>query len=809
MSQRTSAGILTLSEAEIHLRQQFNELLKLSLQAVAHRKKIQLSMTQFSRFLDSFRQIANDEKMSPVQLEAYQIIIKIARDYYSIISQQFLHCWAHSVIDNSCSQVAADLTMMASCLHDATIHLDPNGAENFDASDPQWLQFHILDLNAVIASFTQFLSGLSNGNNNQKIALLMEAKLRSINKFLEEYENEGFFPGARIFSPIPMNYQIWRIERTDFVMESQEGSGGVANVFYGHFLPTGQEVAIKKLKYGKLTGTRLNIFQREVVILATAKHPAVLEFVGATDAPPYCILTEWMAGGSLYQELNQKHRLDQTMLTKVAYDIARGMAFLHKMKIIHRDLKSLNVLLDSKGNAKICDFGFSRFKNSDDDAMTQNIGTPHWMAPELLGGSTNYNEKIDVYAYGIVLWEILMKQLPYQNMEQNDVIGQVLVKDIRPPIPDDTPEELKNLIQKCWNRDASKRPSFTDILTIWRTGKVLYPGADKDLIAEYLDIPLDDAERACSDVESHLSSSDSSGIEKFAETLEKDGIPPELADRCWSNLQSINHVGHEEAYCKCLLMFLKTEAVRESASVLRDMPPNSLSYEKVLEICELIPSGYSNLEDDLVMIACKNNGIEEVLLRSIEKKHLTLALELLARSGIRHPEMKDAVIQRAIQVMECDDTCVKIAATRFFVANNFAHLIPMNVIQNNMKSRNITLKNASYVAAAKIAEEGHKLPSDLIEVCASLWRESALAGTVIVNACRNRKTASAVLNRIAYGAQPPPEISAMILAQCSNHIELRGYVKMVMKQMTFPKCNLETKKALRILQNLPEEEPNL
>jgi len=218
------------------------------------------------------------------------------------------------------------------------------------------------------------------------------------------------------------------------------------------------------MKMQNITEHALQEFKKELNILSRLRHPNVVLLMGACTSPPnLCFITEFLAGGSLYDALHSKKlQMNMTLFKKLARDIAQGMNYLHRKKIIHRDLKSLNLLLDSYNNIKICDFGLSKAKTGA-DIMTKSIGTPIWMSPELLKGE-DYDEKVDVYAYGIILWEIGTGELPFSNLDTMQIAVTVVTKGLRPVIPPQWPPSLKELIQQCWHEKPSQRPSFDAIL---------------------------------------------------------------------------------------------------------------------------------------------------------------------------------------------------------------------------------------------------------------------------------------------------------------------------------------------------------
>jgi len=148
----------------------------------------------------------------------------------------------------------------------------------------------------------------------------------------------------------------------------------------------------------------------------------------------------------------------------MAIEAARGMNYLHcsKPPILHRDLKSLNILLDDNWGVRVCDFGFTVVK---EQAMstTSKAGTAQWMAPEVLKSGRS-DEKSDVFSFGIVLWELYTHQAPYPKMKSSIVVQKVLKEGLRPTIPKKCPESVSKLMRDCWNEDPEKRPTFQEII---------------------------------------------------------------------------------------------------------------------------------------------------------------------------------------------------------------------------------------------------------------------------------------------------------------------------------------------------------
>jgi class 3 adenylate cyclase len=156
--------------------------------------------------------------------------------------------------------------------------------------------------------------------------------------------------------------------------------------------------------------------------------------------------------------------------TKMAYQTAKGMHFLHSSGVVHRDLKSMNLLLDSKWNVKVSDFGLTKFKASlkNEDAQ---IGSVHWSAPEILGESPGIDYILtDVYAFGIILWELLTRDMPYYGLSPAAVAVAVLRDNARPTVPEDAANTTQStdyvdLMRNCWHHDPIIRPTFLEVMT--------------------------------------------------------------------------------------------------------------------------------------------------------------------------------------------------------------------------------------------------------------------------------------------------------------------------------------------------------
>ncbi|EFA74566.1 SH2 domain-containing protein [Heterostelium album PN500] len=244
------------------------------------------------------------------------------------------------------------------------------------------------------------------------------------------------------------------------------GQGSFGSVYKGRC--RGQEVAVKVPRKQKLNLYELTSFRHEVKIMSKIFHPNVVLFLGAcTQAGKMQIVTE-LCQTDLERLLHNDRTKQEFSLFRrmqMAKDAALGMNWLHGItRIVHNDLKTANLLIDSNLRVKVTDFGFSQIKEGEEFQDKAAKGTPLWMAPEVMMGNP-YNEKADVYSFGIILWEILTKEAPYSHHKDYDIFFNAVCNEKeRPPIPLDTLPSLKHLILSCWDHNPAARPFFPEIL---------------------------------------------------------------------------------------------------------------------------------------------------------------------------------------------------------------------------------------------------------------------------------------------------------------------------------------------------------
>ncbi|GAY58993.1 hypothetical protein CUMW_191170 [Citrus unshiu] len=267
------------------------------------------------------------------------------------------------------------------------------------------------------------------------------------------------------------------------------GLGSYGEVYRGDW--HGTEVAVKRFLDQDFFGESLEEFRSEVLIMKRVRHPNVVLFMGAVTRPPnLSIVTEFLPRGSLYRLLHRpNNQLDERRRLRMALDAARGMNYLHNCTpvIVHRDLKSPNLLVDKNWVVKVCDFGLSRMKHNTFLSSRSTAGTAfevtftqaysltkkslpamwclkaEWMAPEVLRNEPS-DEKCDVYSFGVILWELCTMQQPWGGMNPMQVVGAVGFQHRRLDIPDNLDPAVADIIRKCWQTDPKMRPTFTEIM---------------------------------------------------------------------------------------------------------------------------------------------------------------------------------------------------------------------------------------------------------------------------------------------------------------------------------------------------------
>lgn len=253
----------------------------------------------------------------------------------------------------------------------------------------------------------------------------------------------------------------WEIDISDLTIGEFIGAGSFGSVYFGSYKSCGKKVATKSLS--DLSEEHLHSFVKEVSIISRLKHSNIVQFLGASLDDDMVIVMEYAELGDLKSYLKNNSVSFETKV-QFALEIASGMEYLHEqpIPIVHRDLKCQNILVTQKQVLKVSDFGLSKFS---DKAVTDGsrIGSLNWLAPEVLRGGAISVKPVDVNAFGMTMYELLMDGgSPYEGLPPLQIIKLIDEKSY-PMIPEDCNPVYRTLMERCWEESQYKRPSFSDL----------------------------------------------------------------------------------------------------------------------------------------------------------------------------------------------------------------------------------------------------------------------------------------------------------------------------------------------------------
>uniref|UniRef100_A0A3P8RPP5 Mitogen-activated protein kinase kinase kinase 7 n=1 Tax=Amphiprion percula TaxID=161767 RepID=A0A3P8RPP5_AMPPE len=280
----------------------------------------------------------------------------------------------------------------------------------------------------------------------------------------------------------PPGYPFEEINYEDIEVEEVVGRGAFGVVCKAKW--KGKDVAIKTIE----SESERKAFIVELRQLSRVNHPNIVKLYGSCNSP-VCLVMEYAEGGSLYNVLHGAEPLPYYTASHAmswCLQCSQGVAYLHGMKpkaLIHRDLKPPNLLLVAGGTVlKICDFGTACDIQTH---MTNNKGSAAWMAPEVFEGS-NYSEKCDVFSWGIILWEVITRRKPFDEIGGPAFrIMWAVHNGTRPPLIKNLPKPIESLMTRCWSKDPSQRPSMEEIVKIMTHLMKYFPGFDEPLQYPY------------------------------------------------------------------------------------------------------------------------------------------------------------------------------------------------------------------------------------------------------------------------------------------------------------------------------------
>jgi tRNA A-37 threonylcarbamoyl transferase component Bud32 len=255
---------------------------------------------------------------------------------------------------------------------------------------------------------------------------------------------------------------VTQVDYTEVTLGEIISQGGFSVVHKAQW--KGARVAAKVIVDPVITADLRAEFENEIQMLNYLRHPNTVLLMAASFKPPhFTMISEFVPNGTLFDYLHRsREEISIDRKVSIIIQISSVFLFYHNSGVVHRDLKTMNVLLSEGQSIKICDFGLARFKADLNKGSMQFSGTPAYMAPELFK-KQSYDEKVDVFAFGTVVWEVLTRQVPFDALEPGDIRDRVLRGDLRLDNPVVAPRKLVSLIDMCRRPNPGERPGFEEI----------------------------------------------------------------------------------------------------------------------------------------------------------------------------------------------------------------------------------------------------------------------------------------------------------------------------------------------------------
>jgi serine/threonine protein kinase len=236
--------------------------------------------------------------------------------------------------------------------------------------------------------------------------------------------------------------------------------GNFGSIYFGQWCEI--PVAVKNVGR-QLSENEKKQFIREVRIMAELRNPYITQLYGCCVEPEACLIMEYMDQSSLDKVLSKKTLSDQEK-KDTALCIAKGLLYLHTRGVLHRDLKTGNVLLNALGQAKLTDFGLSKTLDSRVATNVESSDDIQWQAPETFAFHASHTEEADIYSFGMVLWSICTRKKPFANFTAVEFMTKIK-QGLKENIPNTIPEGFRQIISACWNTSPELRPSLEDIIS--------------------------------------------------------------------------------------------------------------------------------------------------------------------------------------------------------------------------------------------------------------------------------------------------------------------------------------------------------
>ncbi|EGG20354.1 leucine-rich repeat-containing protein [Cavenderia fasciculata] len=267
--------------------------------------------------------------------------------------------------------------------------------------------------------------------------------------------------------PRPSSQPSWICNYSDVQVNAKLGTGSWGDCYLGSVWQ--KTVVFKKLRIQRFSDQFIDAFKEEVDKLRQlGPHDNVVPVIGGCADTNIMAISPHVEAVTLQQIIAETPAsVTPDFIVAIAAGVARAMCYLHQFNIIHRTLKPSNILLDTEGRVMIRDYGFTAIKDNLYKSSATHGGAVNYFAPEIFeSGASNYDQNIDQYAFGLILWEMFTHQNAFPSSVAQHQIPDLLKQGYRPEVPSQFPMVFDRLIRACWNQDPSARPNFLTISKI-------------------------------------------------------------------------------------------------------------------------------------------------------------------------------------------------------------------------------------------------------------------------------------------------------------------------------------------------------
>ncbi|KAJ1326312.1 cell division control protein CDC15 [Microdochium nivale] len=241
------------------------------------------------------------------------------------------------------------------------------------------------------------------------------------------------------------------------------GKGAFGSVYKAIHWGTGEAVAVKQIKMVNLPKSELRMIEAEIDLLKNLNHDNIVKYIGfVKTADCLNIILEYCENGSLHSICKAYGKFPENLVGVYMTQVLQGLHYLHDQGVIHRDIKGANILTTKDGKVKLADFGVSTSTLAGPDKEAQVVGTPYWMAPEIieLSGATPAS---DIWSLGCTVIELLQGKPPYHHLQAMPALFAI-VNDDHPPLPEGVSSAARDFLMQCFQKDPNLRVSAKKLL---------------------------------------------------------------------------------------------------------------------------------------------------------------------------------------------------------------------------------------------------------------------------------------------------------------------------------------------------------